>query len=73
MRRVFERTLLCIVIGAIRPTDKLPLFRYISQVRQETAMRLHARLYPGGEGPSKVDLTCPEVPELAADDHTVLA
>ncbi|EEP79165.1 ARP2/3 complex 21 kDa subunit [Uncinocarpus reesii 1704] len=29
------------------------LFRYISQVRQELAMRLHSRLYPGGEGPSK--------------------
>lgn len=28
--------------------------RYISQVRQEIAVRLHARLYPGGEGPSKV-------------------
>jgi actin related protein 2/3 complex subunit 3 len=30
------------------------LNRYISQVRQEIAVRLHARLYPGGEGPSKV-------------------
>lgn len=28
--------------------------RYIAQVRQEIAIRLHARLYPGGVGPSKV-------------------
>ncbi|KAJ5148464.1 Actin-related protein [Penicillium atrosanguineum] len=33
--------------------DAESLRAYISQVRQETAMRLHARLYPGGEGPSK--------------------
>lgn len=32
----------------------LMMTRYISQVRQEIAVRLHARLYPGGEGPSKV-------------------
>jgi len=30
---------------------------YISQVRQEIATRLHARLYPGGVGPSKVRQT----------------
>lgn len=29
-------------------------YRYLSQVRQEIAIRLHARLYPGGVGPSKV-------------------
>jgi hypothetical protein len=28
--------------------------RYLSQVRQELAIRLLTRLYPGGEGPSKV-------------------
>ena len=28
-------------------------------MRQETAVRLHARLYPGGEGPSKVRLIRP--------------
>lgn len=51
MRRVFERTL----IHATFPTYKLtPFVRYISQVRQEIAVRLHARLYPGGVGPSKV-------------------
>lgn len=33
-------------------TGSIP--RYISQVRQEIAIRLHARLYPGGVGPSKV-------------------
>jgi len=27
--------------------------QYISQVRQELAIRLHSRLYPGGVGPSK--------------------
>lgn len=35
-------------------TDQVFAFRYISQVRQEIAIRLHARLYPGGVGPSKV-------------------
>ncbi|KAJ5563118.1 hypothetical protein N7535_002437 [Penicillium sp. DV-2018c] len=33
--------------------DAETLRQYISQVRQEIAMRLHARLYPGGIGPSK--------------------
>ncbi|KAI5297742.1 tRNA (adenine(58)-N(1))-methyltransferase non-catalytic subunit trm6 [Ascosphaera pollenicola] len=33
--------------------DAEALRSYISQVRQELAIRLHARLYPGGEGPSK--------------------
>ncbi|CAI7600415.1 unnamed protein product [Penicillium pancosmium] len=33
--------------------DAESLRQYISQVRQEIAVRLHARLYPGGEGPSK--------------------
>ncbi|KAJ5992072.1 Actin-related protein [Penicillium sp. IBT 35674x] len=33
--------------------DAESLRAYISQVRQEIAVRLHARLYPGGEGPSK--------------------
>ncbi|KAJ5688826.1 hypothetical protein N7462_003218 [Penicillium macrosclerotiorum] len=33
--------------------DAESLRAYISQVRQEVAVRLHARLYPGGEGPSK--------------------
>ncbi|CAG7943763.1 unnamed protein product [Penicillium nalgiovense] len=34
--------------------DAETLRQYISQVRQEIATRLHARLYPGGVGPSKV-------------------
>ncbi|PLN85503.1 actin-related protein 2/3 complex subunit 3 [Aspergillus taichungensis] len=33
--------------------DAEMLRQYISQVRQEIAIRLHARLYPGGAGPSK--------------------
>ncbi|KAI1917906.1 subunit of the Arp2/3 complex [Ophidiomyces ophidiicola] len=33
--------------------DAETLRQYISQVRQELAIRLHSRLYPGGEGPSK--------------------
>ncbi|KAF3396204.1 Actin-related protein 2/3 complex subunit 3 [Penicillium rolfsii] len=33
--------------------DAESLRAYISQIRQEIAVRLHARLYPGGEGPSK--------------------
>ncbi|EZF34293.1 hypothetical protein H109_08003 [Trichophyton interdigitale MR816] len=33
--------------------DAEALRQYISQVRQELAIRLHTRLYPGGEGPSK--------------------
>ncbi|BCS03248.1 actin-related protein 2/3 complex subunit 3 [Aspergillus luchuensis] len=33
--------------------DAETLRQYLSQVRQEIAMRLHARLYPGGVGPSK--------------------
>ncbi|KAJ9231341.1 hypothetical protein DTO280E4_8680 [Paecilomyces variotii] len=33
--------------------DAETLRQYISQVRQEIAVRLHARLYPGGVGPSK--------------------
>ncbi|KAJ5272309.1 Actin-related protein [Penicillium angulare] len=33
--------------------DAESLRAYVSQVRQEVAVRLHARLYPGGEGPSK--------------------
>ncbi|EAU29997.1 ARP2/3 complex 21 kDa subunit [Aspergillus terreus NIH2624] len=33
--------------------DAETLRAYLSQVRQEIAVRLHARLYPGGEGPSK--------------------
>ncbi|KAK2749573.1 subunit of the Arp2/3 complex [Onygenales sp. PD_40] len=33
--------------------DAETLRQYISQVRQELAIRLHARLYPGGVGPSK--------------------
>lgn len=36
--------------------DAEALRQYISQVRQELAMRLHTRLYPGGVGPSKVCL-----------------
>ncbi|OAX78028.1 hypothetical protein ACJ72_07667 [Emergomyces africanus] len=34
--------------------DAETLRQYISQVRQELAIRLHSRLYPGGVGPSKV-------------------
>ncbi|KAL2000450.1 hypothetical protein VTN02DRAFT_3056 [Thermoascus thermophilus] len=33
--------------------DAETLRQYLSQVRQEIAVRLHARLYPGGVGPSK--------------------
>ncbi|KAL4892062.1 ARP2/3 complex 21 kDa subunit [Aspergillus ambiguus] len=33
--------------------DAETLRAYLSQVRQEIAVRLHARLYPGGVGPSK--------------------
>ncbi|KAI5292911.1 subunit of the Arp2/3 complex [Ascosphaera acerosa] len=33
--------------------DAEALRAYISQVRQELAIRLHSRLYPSGEGPSK--------------------
>ncbi|PGH21320.1 hypothetical protein AJ80_03371 [Polytolypa hystricis UAMH7299] len=33
--------------------DAETLRHYLSQVRQEISMRLHARLYPGGVGPSK--------------------
>ncbi|PWY88069.1 ARP2/3 complex subunit Arc18 [Aspergillus sclerotioniger CBS 115572] len=33
--------------------DAETLRSYLSQVRQEIAIRLHARLYPGGVGPSK--------------------
>jgi actin related protein 2/3 complex subunit 3 len=33
--------------------DAETLRQYLSQVRQEIAIRLHARLYAGGEGPSK--------------------
>ncbi|KAE8326435.1 actin-related protein 2/3 complex subunit 3 [Aspergillus sergii] len=33
--------------------DAETLRAYLSQVRQEIAIRLHARLYPGGVGPSK--------------------
>ncbi|EEQ84543.2 actin like protein 2/3 complex, subunit 3 [Blastomyces dermatitidis ER-3] len=33
--------------------DAETLRQYISQVRQELAIRLHSRLYPGGVGPSK--------------------
>ncbi|KAJ5737825.1 Actin-related protein [Penicillium malachiteum] len=33
--------------------DAESLRAYVSQVRQEIAVRLHARLYPGGVGPSK--------------------
>ncbi|KAK2743989.1 subunit of the Arp2/3 complex [Myotisia sp. PD_48] len=33
--------------------DAEALRQYLSQVRQEMAIRLHTRLYPGGEGPSK--------------------
>ncbi|PLB52168.1 ARP2/3 complex 21 kDa subunit [Aspergillus steynii IBT 23096] len=33
--------------------DAEGLRAYLSQVRQEIAIRLHARLYPGGVGPSK--------------------
>jgi len=33
--------------------DAETLRQYLSQVRQELAIRLHARLYPGGIGPSK--------------------
>ncbi|RAL11144.1 actin-related protein 2/3 complex subunit 3 [Aspergillus homomorphus CBS 101889] len=33
--------------------DAETLRQYLSQVRQEIAIRLHARLYPGGVGPSK--------------------
>ncbi|OKL59885.1 Actin-related protein 2/3 complex subunit 3 [Talaromyces atroroseus] len=39
-----------------RPRDRQDaeqLRQYLSQVRQELAIRLHSRLYPGGEGPSK--------------------
>lgn len=31
---------------------------YLSQVRQELAMRLHQRLYQDGTGPSKVGFVC---------------
>lgn len=31
--------------------------RYLSQVRQELAMRLLARVYAGGSAPSKVNLS----------------
>ncbi|EEA20091.1 ARP2/3 complex subunit Arc18, putative [Talaromyces marneffei ATCC 18224] len=40
-----------------RPRDRQDaeqLRQYLSQVRQELAIRLLIRLYPGGEGPSKV-------------------
>jgi hypothetical protein len=47
--------------------------RYISQVRQETAVRLHARLYPGGEGPSKVRLISPTTLNGQLSSDTVLA
>ncbi|KAJ5165692.1 uncharacterized protein N7500_007522 [Penicillium coprophilum] len=33
--------------------DAETLRQFISQVRQEIAIRLHAKLYPGGVGPSK--------------------
>ncbi|KKA20357.1 ARP2/3 complex subunit Arc18 [Rasamsonia emersonii CBS 393.64] len=36
--------------------DAETLRQYLSQVRQEIAIRLHARLYPGGVGPSKFAL-----------------
>ena len=41
------------------PKDRLEaeqLRAYISQIRQELAMRLHQRLYDGGVGPSKVSV-----------------
>lgn len=50
MRRLLERAFHSTVCYDGRANS----CRYISQVRQETAIRLHARLYPGGEGPSKV-------------------
>lgn len=35
-------------------------FRYLSQVRQELAMRLLARVYAGGNAPSKVTSSADE-------------
>lgn len=39
----------------------LILFRYLSQVRQELAMRLLARVYAGGNAPSKVRSSVDEI------------
>jgi hypothetical protein len=44
------------------------IFRYLSQVRQEIAIRLHARLYAGGEGPSKVDWYYPLIGQTRYTD-----
>jgi hypothetical protein len=44
------------------------IIRYLSQVRQEIAIRLHARLYAGGEGPSKVDWYCPLIGQTRYTD-----
>ena len=44
------------------PSDRIQaeqLRGYLSQIRQELAMRLHQRLYEGGTGPSKVGIAQP--------------
>ena len=50
------------------PNDRVQaeqLRGYLSQVRQELAMRLHQRLYDGSSEPSKVGFLCRQVPVVA--------